>query len=451
MIAQCLNRKHLVLMRSMALMACLCCGLAVVAWAGPPQVQRQELKNGLKLLFVEQHGLPFITFHLVIDAGSWRDPQGQGGLANLTAEGLLLGTASHTAGALNRQIDYLGADLSTDCGRDYAALDLKILKKDWLTGMDLYLDIIMRPAFPDKEIGRKMREIAGYIQSSEDQPMDVAEKAFHRALFTYVPYGHPVEGSAESLSGLSRSKVEDFYRSYYLPNNAFLVIVGDLTHREIEKELLPRLDQWRRASVPTENVTDVFAPEPADVKLDRPVAQASIILGNPGIARSNQDFFAVITMNEILGGGGFSSRLLKQIRVQGGLAYSASSFFDPRRFPGSFQIVLQTKNSSAREAIGMAHDVMQKMQQAPVSQQELDTAKDYLISSFPMRYDSQSKLASLLGHIAYYNLGDDYFTAYPERVRAVNQEDVLNAARTYLMPDKSITCVVANLKEAGLQ
>jgi zinc protease len=156
-------------------------------------------------------------------------------------------------------------------------------------------------------------------------------------------------------------------------------------------------------------------------------------------------------MNYILGGGGFASRLMEEIREKRGLAYSVKSFFDPGRYPGSFQIVLQTKNESAREAIGLARQQVERMRKQMVTEKELEGAKKYLIGSFPLRLGTQKKLASFITSAEYYGLGLDYSDRYPSLIRSVTREDVLRVARNYLHPKRSILVIVAHLKEAGFE
>jgi zinc protease len=155
-------------------------------------------------------------------------------------------------------------------------------------------------------------------------------------------------------------------------------------------------------------------------------------------------------MNYILGGGGFSSRLVEEIRNKRGLAYSVASFFDPGKYQGSFQIVLQTKNSSAREAIDLSFREMERMRKEGVSEKELEGAKKYLIGSFPMRLNTQGKLSNFLSQVEYYGLGLDYPEKYPSLIRSVTKEDILRVAKKYLHPENTILVIVANLKEAGM-
>jgi zinc protease len=278
----------------------------------------------------------------------------------------------------------------------------------------------------------------------------VAEKAFQRALFQYSPYGHAVEGTIESLENIGMDQVRGFYDRFYRPSRSILVIVGDIRSEDIQ-QLVTRLSRWENKDLKEEPPGDIFTQSPRDVRIDRPVAQANIVLGHRGIARANPDFYAVSVMNQILGGGGFTSRLMQRVRVEQGLAYSVTSYFDPRKFAGAFQIVLQTQNSSALQAIDIARQEMRRMQQEPVSDQELNTAKKYLIGSFPLRYASQRDLARLLAHIEYHQLGDAYFSEYPERIRRIEKEHVLAAARRYLNPEGAVVAMVADLTAADIQ
>jgi zinc protease len=194
-----------------------------------------------------------------------------------------------------------------------------------------------------------------------------------------------------------------------------------------------------------------FEKEQKTVKINRPITQANIILGHAGVSRENPDFYAITVMNYILGGGGFASRLTEEIRNKRGLAYSVGSFFDPGKYPGSFQIALQTKNSSAREAIAISLREMERIQKELVSEKELEGAKKYLIGSFPMRFDTQGKLVNFLTQVEYYGLGLDYPEKYPSFIQSITREEVLRVAKKYLHPRNYVLVIVANLKEAGME
>ena len=415
-----------------------------------PPVQRMVLPNRLILLVSEEHSLPFITVHLLIDAGSRRDPSGEEGLARLTARGLLLGTSSRTVTAFHEELDFMGASLNASVGRDYATLSLRVLKKDMEKGFTLFMDALTQPAFPEEQIKREVEKTLGAIRSAEDDPGEVAEKAFQKTLFPASPYGHPTEGTRESLSRLTRETITRFYRTHYHPNNAILTVVGDISMDELKGKLLPPLAKWPKGKVPPESFKSLFEKDRETVKIDRPITQANIILGHRGVSRNNPDYYALTVMNYIMGGGGFVSRLVEEIRIKRGLAYAVHSFFDPGKYPGSFQIVLQTKNASAREAVSLSLQEMERIQTEPVSEKELEGAKKYLIGSFPMRLDTQTKLANFLSQVEYYALGRDYPEKYPSLINAVSRKEVLRVAKTYLHPKNTILVVVANLKEARM-
>jgi zinc protease len=344
----------------------------------------------------------------------------------------------------------MGASLNASVGKDVATLSLRILKKDLDKGFDLFMEALRRPAFPEEEIRREIEKTLAAIQSEEDEPGEVAEKEFQKTLFLKSPYGHPVEGTKESVPRLTREAVLRFYQTYYHPNNSILAVVGDITVEEIRKKIIPHLIQWPMAEIPKVPFTIAFANERKMIKIDRGITQANIVLGHAGISRDNPNFYSFTVMNYILGSGGFSSRLVEEIRIKRGLAYSVTSYFDAGKYPGSFQIVLQTKNSSAREAISIALEQMERIRKESVSEKELEGAKKYLIGSFPLRLDTQAKLASFITVLEYHGLGFDYASQYRSLIQSVTKEDGLRVAQKYLFPEKTILVVVGNLKEAGM-
>jgi len=416
-----------------------------------PSIQRTILPNQIVLLVSEEHSLPFVTFQLLIDAGSQKDPSGQEGLARLTAKGLLLGTAQRTAKAINEELDFMGASLDSSAGRDYMNLSLRVLKKDQEKGLALFLEVLTQPVFPPAEMKKEVEKTLAAIQAEEDQPEEVAEKAFQENLYLQGPYKFPVEGTKASLPRITREDVVRFYQKYYHPDRAILAVVGDITQEEIKTHLFPSLEKWPRGKIPEEPLKTEFTKGPKTVKIDRSLTQANIILGQNGVSRDNPDFYALQVMNYILGGGGFSSRLMEEVRNKRGLAYSVASFFDPGKYAGSFQIVLQTKNNSAREAITLARDQVERIRKEMVSEKELEGAQKYLVGSFPMRLDTQGKLANFLLQVEYYDLGLDYPARYPKLIQSVSREEVLRVAQKYLHPDNYIMVIVADLKAAGLE
>jgi zinc protease len=419
--------------------------------AARPAVQREQLPNKLVLLLSEDHSLPFVTIQLLLDAGSRRDPAGEEGLAYLTAKGLLLGTTRRPAETFNQTLDFLGASLEVSASADYAVVSLRALKKDLDRAFGLFLEALTRPAFPEEELQKEIKKILGGIQAAEEDPETLAEKAFRQALFGHHPYGHPVEGAKESVRKLTRERVLEFFREWHHPNNAILAVVGDVSLEEVKSRLVPLLTSWEAKEIKPQAFQPTFQPGPETRRIHREVTQASIIIGGPGVERTNPDYYALTVMNHILGGGGLGSRLMEEIRVKRGLAYSVSSFFDSRKYPGSFQVVLQTKNSSAQEALALVFEGLKRIREEPVSPEDLQRAQKYLVGSFPMRFDTQGKLAGFLTQVEYYGRGLDYPEKYPSLIQSVTREDVLRVARTYLHPEQAIRVIVGNLKEAGME
>ena len=227
-------------------------GLILMEGSSPamPPVQRMVLPNKIVLLISEDHSLPFITLQLLVDSGSRKDPSGKEGLARLVAKGLLLGTSHRTVMAINEELDFMGASLDTSCSKDYATVNLRVLKKDLDRGLDLFLESLTQPTFPEGEVRREVEKNLAAIQAAEDQPEEVAEKEFQKDLFLTSPYGHPVEGTKESVPRITREAIVQFYRNYYHPNNSILVVVGDITLEEVKAKLLPRLAKWPMGEAP---------------------------------------------------------------------------------------------------------------------------------------------------------------------------------------------------------
>lgn len=418
--------------------------------ASVPKVERIAMPNGLVLLVSEEHSLPLVIFEMLIDAGSRRDPPGMEGLARLTAKGLLLGTSRLNNVELSRAIDFLGASLSASTARDYSVLRLQVLKKDMDAGLDLFMQALTSPVFPDEEIQKLKKRTLGDIQAEDEQPLALAEKTFQKTLFPASPYGHPVEGTPQSVPGLNRDAAFHFYRTFYRPNNAILAIVGDITVAEVREKIVPVMAGLQKGDIPDTRFDAGYAQGPKVERIDRKIAQANIIMGNAGPKRSDPDYYAAVVMNYILGGGSLQSRLMEEIRVKRGLAYSVMSLLDPEKYQGSFQIILQTKNASAIESISLAKRQMERMKNEAVSDTSLKRAKQYLVGSFPLRLDTQSELAGILTRIEYYGLGLDYLEKYPSLIGSVTKEDVLRASRRYLHPDQAIMVIVGDVADLGI-
>src|SRR5581483_2256261 len=279
----------------------------------------------------------------------------------------------------------------------------------------------------------------------------VAGVAFRKALFGDTPYGHPSEGTAESVARLTAADVREFYRSHYKMGGAVIAVVGDVEPDEIKAKLENEFAALSGSVAPQPEPTAPAVPQDMHSTLiNRNSVQATLILGAGGIARSNPDFYRIQVMNYILGAGGFASRLMKVVRSKAGLAYGISSSFETGKFPGSFTVVTQTKNRSSNEALRLILAQLREIQEHPVSDAELASAKKYLIGSFPLKIDRQSAIASFMLQVELYGLGLDYADRYPKLIEGVTKADVQRVAQKYLHPDAMLLVAVANQAEAKI-
>ncbi len=424
----------------------------IIAKAAGPLGKRIPLKNGMILLLSEKHDIPMVTVNMAIKAGSTVEPQDKPGLASLTASLLMQGTTKRTASRINREIDFIGGSLSVSGGDDFASASLRVLKKDVKTGMDLLSDVLMNPAFDQKEIDRKVKEALAEIQRQKEEPETIASEAFAKAVFGKHPYGKTSDDVAAYLPKLSRQDLLEFYREHYGPNNTIIAVVGDVKEKEIISLLNGYFKDWKRFEQPVQ-------PSPAPPKVDRTIVlkleknitQANIVMGRIGLSRQDPDYYAVSIMNYILGGGGFTSRLMDNIRDNRGLAYDVHSIFSAQKEPGAFSVRIQTKNESANEVISETLKEIGRIRSELVSDKELADAKAYLTGSFALRMDTSAKIAGILTSIEIYNLGLDYPQKYPAIIQAVTREDVLRVAKKYLDPDRMVIVVVANQEKAKLK
>src|SRR6266700_5320393 len=303
-----------------------------------PEIQTVTLPNGMTLAVVEMHKVPVVDVQVLVDAGAARDPADLPGLATFTA--LMLQQGAGTRGALDvaDETAFLGAQLNTTATLDGAVASLHVPRRRLEAALDLLADVVLRPTFPDSEVARQ-RELRGaQLVQQRDEPVAVANVAFPAIVYgPDHPYGHPLNGTDSATARLARERVGEFYRSYYRPNGARLLIVGDVTLAEARRLAAARVGGWERGEVPA------FPSPPAPPAaartlylIDKPGAAQSVVrIGHVGPARTTPDWFALEVLNTIVGGA-FTSRLNQKLRETHGDAYSAFSQFAPRRLTGAF-------------------------------------------------------------------------------------------------------------------
>ena len=420
--------------------------------SGSPLAERELLSNNMVLLHAERKVLPMVTVVMAVRAGSIAEPSDKAGLAYLTAALLNEGTAKRTSREVSEAIEFVGGSLSASAGQDYATISLSVLKKDVDLGFDLLSDIEMNPAFNEDEIRRKKRITRNWLIQQNEEPGAVASIAFSKAVFGEHPYARQVQGTIESLDSIARQDIINFHNAFFAPNNTIMSVVGDISRDELRSLLEKHLGKWQQKTLAATALPAVRAADnPTVIKINRDLVQANIIFGHVGISRDNPDYYAVSVMNYILGGGGFVSRLMDNIRDNKGLAYDVHSSFAANRFGGSFRAGLQTKNESAHIAIEEVIREIERIRTEPVGDKELQDAKSYLTGSFPLRIDSNSKIAGFVLAVEFNSLGLDYVDKYPSLINSVTKEDILQVARKYLDTKNYVLVVVGNMDKTSLK
>lgn len=416
------------------------------------KIRRSVLENGMVLVVLQQPSLPFVVMNMSFKAGSIYDSPKKAGTASLTADLLTEGTKTRTAQEISEAIDFVGGSLSSEGSIDFASVNLTILKKDIDLGMDLLSDITLNPVFNPKEVKRQKDRVIASLMDEKDDPQMVAAKAINKLIYKNHPYRYPANGTLETIPNITREDMVAFHKKYYLPNNALFVAVGDITEAEVRQLIDKYLGKWKKGPL---TLPKIKQPEPVTKKvvqlLQKSLTQATIYWGHLGIRRENPDYYALTVMNYILGGGGFASRMMTHVRDEQGLVYSIYSYFAAANNSGSFKVVAQTKNENANRVIEAINKEIERMRTELVSEKELKNAKDYLTGNFPLRLDTNAKVAGFLADIENFNLGYDYFDKYPQYINAVTREKVLEVAQKYLHPDHYCLVVVADQKKAAVK
>lgn len=413
-----------------------------------PEIQRFTLSNGLPVVLMEKHGVPLVQINLLVKTGSAMDPSGQSGLASLTAAMMDEGAGTMSALELADAIDFLGARISTFAGQHTSGVSLYTPVSKLKDAMVLMADIAIRPTFPKDELERLRKERLTALAQWHDQPATIASIAFSKTVYgNRHPYGTPTTGNEKSIRAFRAADLSRFHKTYYHPNNSVAIIVGDVTRGAIQQELERAFGSWLGGTTATVNWPDVEQVERRGVFLvDKPgAAQSEIRIGRIGVSRMTEDYFPIIVMNTILGGA-FTSRLNQNLRETHGYSYGAGSVFDMRPLPGPFLAYSAVQTNVTDKAL---NEFMKELRGIlnPVSDEELSKAKNYLALGYPDNFESVGRIADMLADMVLYNLPDDYFNKYVDKVLGVSKDDVTRVAKKYIDPEKVAIVVVGDRKE----
>ncbi len=418
----------------------------------PPVVTR-TLPNGLRLMVVEHHELPLADFILLVRSGTEADPARKSGLATLTASMLDEGTTTRNALQIADQAALLGVDIRTGAGWDASTVSLHTPTAQLDSAMALFADVALRPAFPAADLERLRKDRLTELIQLRDRGPAIADRAFANIVYgENHPYGRPTTGTEASVQSLTRDDVRTFYQTYYRPNNATLIVVGDVTPDDVERRIRALFGSWERADVPqTTYGTPPKAGTTTIFLVDKPGApQSSFRIGTVGVPRSTDDYFALQVMNTTLGGS-FTSRLNQNLRESKGYTYGAFSGFAMRRDAGPFvaraEIVAAKSDSALLEFMQELRGIRDT-----VPATELAKTKRYLELQLPAEFETTGDIASQLVPVVLYDLPLDYYDAYVQHIERVTQGDVRRVAQKYLDPSNMAVVIVGDREsiEAGL-
>jgi zinc protease len=418
-----------------------------------PPIYKETLDNGLPVMIIEHHELPIVAFRLVTKSGGMDDPAGKAGLANFVADLLRQGTKTRSATQISEEIDFIGGSLGAGADYDYLNVNCQVLKKHLEKGLDLLAEVVLNPVFAEEEIERLRSKRIGEIKQAWDDPETVADLKFREFLYGNSPLAFSLDGSEESVKGITRQDIVNFHQTHFIPNNSILAIVGDVTKSEVLTKVKQKFGSWKKQSLP---VRDFAQPEPVKgvqvLLVDKPdLTQTYINFGHLGIQRNHPDYFPVLVMNYILGGGGFSSRLMQEIRANRGLTYGISCYFDMYKQGGSYSVGTFTRNDSTLAAIQASLEEIKRIRKEKVSKKELEDAKNFYLGYFPSRFETPQQIATQVLNVEIYGLGDDYLKNYRKNVRNITVDDIQRVAQKYLDPENLKFVVVSNASDVKVK
>ena len=411
-----------------------------------PEFHDEILPSGLRLVTAPVEKLPLATVLVVVNAGSVNEPPGKEGIAALTAAGLLEGTRRFDGAELAEKFEQLGTSLESGADWDSAVIKITALSDKLEEATRLLGEVISSPVFPEREIERLKAERLAEILQLETEPRGLADEKFSE--FLYSPesrYAKPDEGTAESVSALSREDVERFYRSNYRSGATTVIIAGDVAPEKARAIVAGAFEGWPTGSAQVHPLTASARTSRRSIHIvHKPEApQSELRVGHIGLPRKHPDFFPTLVMNAVLGGL-FGSRINLNLREGHGYTYSASSYYDWRRGPGPFVVSTAVQSEVTAPALREILLEIDRIRAEKVSDEELTLARDYLEGVFPIRYETTAAIAAALAALVIHGLPADYYDTYRQNIHNVSAVGVLEAAMAHLHPHELQTVVVGD-------
>lgn len=408
-----------------------------------PPTRTSQLANGMSVITAERRGLPLVAVRLELLAGSATDGASKAGLAEFASQLLRRGTKNRTADEIDEAVERVGGSLGIDVDVDSVAISVSLPSEHLAAALDVIADLAMNPKFPPAEVASAKARTLAALANDLDDPSSIADKAATFYALEGHPYGNPGGGWTRTVKTFNRGDALAFHARAFAPDRAALYVVGDTGGVDVDALAKKRFGKWARAETGFGELPPV--PEPVGkrvILVDKDDAtQTQIRIVSRGIPRNDPSYFACAVSAGVLGGG-FTSRLMEEIRVNRGLSYGVSSRFFSFRRGGEFAISTFTKTETTAEAIQVALDVTRGLAEQGPTGEELLRTKTYVNGLFPLQLETNEQLARMLADLRLYGIGDDYVSRFRERVSAVTADQVREAARTHFpLENYTLVCV----------
>ncbi len=401
-----------------------------------PKIEKERLANGFRVYLKEDHELPLIELTLLVGGGSIQDPLEKTGLSQLFAAVLETGGAGDaTPAELETELEAMAAELSVSSSAYSYQIDLSLHQRDLQRGIEILADLLRRPRFDSERLELARSRMLESIRRKNDDPGSIAGRLLAEASYPGHPFGSFPQRSV--VERLNRDDLLQLQQHYFRPDNFWFAASGAFNRAELLALLRRNLGDWTAQGTPELTLPDLPpAPKGRVLLADKKIPQTSIMMGHLGINKDNPDFFALRVANYILGGGGFNSRMMREIRSNRGLVYSVYSYFQTgRQLPELFIAGSETKTATTVEVVTLMRQLIQQMIAEPVSEQELQLARQSLINSFVFAFTDSHSVTSRKMRLDFYHYPKDYLETYQEKIAAVTIADVQRVARTYLHPE----------------
>jgi len=409
-----------------------------------PPVQRFTLKNGLQVIVVPRKDLPVVSFGIAIQAGGYDEQRDHLGVSDFVAAMLRRGTKTRSADDISNAIDFVGGSLDAAASNEGTTAGCSALSKDTKLCLDLLADILLRPSFPEAEMGEVRDEMLAAVAARFDNPHELANAHFENQLFgEQHPDGWVLD--AADVRKITRANLEDFWKTFYRPNRAILAVAGDVDAAKLRGSVEKAFGGWSRGGkVPERPVWEIPRITGTRILLvDRPDStQATFVLGHQGIKHSDPRWYATTLMNYVLGGSDFASRLMIEVRAKRGLTYGIGSSFGSTLYQSAFRVAGSTKSESTWEALLASVNEIRRMKTEGPTVVELDKAKGYYAGSYPFKLQTSAGIAQALVAAELHGLGAAYVRELPLRLAAVDEAAAKSAAAELLMPDTTLVVIV---------